>query len=291
MSTPSFGVVTHAVGHEPMPFIECLDKIAAAGGEHILLLASPRGPAVRAGEAAASHYPDVLGSDPEALRETVAAAGLRVGAVLPMVGTDVSSDAAAAACRAAYAPYADRAQQVGCHTLCISSAPLPANDVPFAEKKDGLRRLAGVMDALVAGSSDPALTVSVDVHYRTLVETLDDCRFLVEAMREPRAGLLLNIGHLTTANQDGWRLIEEYPDRIHTAGWKDHSLAADRPVPVYSVELGTGDTPLARYVAAFKASGNGQTVHFVNVEHPPRGDEVPTLRRSLQHLHSLWATA
>jgi hypothetical protein len=30
--------------------------------------------------------------------------------------------------------------------------------------------------------------------------------------------------------------------------------------------------------------------HFVNVEHPPLGDEVPTMQRSFAYLRKLWET-
>lgn len=281
-AVPSLGVVTHAVGHQPMPFQRCLQQIAAAGGEHILLLTSPAGPVIRADQpAAAAQFPNVLASDPDELRRVVADAGLRVSSLLAGRRAAVESEAAADESLAALSPYRDWALRLGCPALCLSAPPASGG-----AKRAELRRLAHLMDALAAGGQG-RLTVSVDVHVSSLVESVDDCRVLVEDMAEPRAGLLLNIGHLTTAGQEGWRLVEEYPQRIHVVGWKDHSLAADRPVPVYSVELGTGDTPLERYVRAFLQT-KATPVHLVNVEHPPQGDEVPTLRRSVDYLRQVW---
>lgn len=281
-TVPSLGVVTHAVGHQPMPFQRCLQQIAAAGGEHILLLTSPTGPVIRAGQpAATAQFPNVLESDPDELRRVVADAGLRVSSLHAGRRTAVESEAAASESLAALTPYRDWALRLGCPGLSLS-APRASGDAKRAE----LQQLAHLMDALAAGGKGQ-LTVSVDVHFSSLVESVDDCRVLVEAMAEPHAGLLLNIGHLTTAGQEGWRLVEEYPQRIHAVGWKDHSLAADRPVPVYSVELGAGDTPLERYVRAFLRT-KATPVHLVNVEHPPQGDEVPTLRRSISYLRQLW---
>jgi sugar phosphate isomerase/epimerase len=290
MSVPSFGVVTHAVGHEPMPFAVCLEKCAAATAEHILLLANPAAPPVRPGVEATSHYPNILDSDPAELQRVMAAAGLRVGGLLPFVANDVSTDAAAEATRAAFAPWVEAANRIGCHTFCIS-APRPPREEAIGKKREELlTRLGWLMDALVAGSPDPAFTVTVDIHLGALVETVDDARFLVGAAKEQRAGLLLNIGHLTTCRQDGWKLIEEHVDRIYTVGWKDHSLAEDRPNPVYSIELGTGESPFEKYIRAFKATDASHVTHFVNVEHPPLGDEVPTLQRSFAYIRNLWAT-
>jgi sugar phosphate isomerase/epimerase len=290
MSVPSFGIVTHAVGHEQMPFNVCLEKCAATTAEHILLLANPAAAPVRPGMEATSHYPNVLDSDPAELRRVMAAAGLRVGGLLPFVANDVSSEEAAETTRAAFAPWVEAANRIGCSTFCIS-APRPSRDETTGEKRnEQLIRLGRLMDALVAASPDPAFTVTVDIHLGALVETVDDARVLVGAAKEKRAGLLLNIGHLTTCRQEGWKLIEEHVDRIHTVGWKDHSLAEDRPNPVYSIELGTGESPFEKYIRAFKATDSSHVTHFVNVEHPPLGDEVPTLQRSFAYLRNLWET-
>jgi sugar phosphate isomerase/epimerase len=105
-----------------------------------------------------------------------------------------------------------------------------------------------------------------------------------------RVGVLLNIGHLTTLGQEGWRLIEEMPERLPVVAWKDHSVQSDRPFPVYSIELGTGDSPFGDYVAALKRTpggGAGHT-HIINVEHAPAGQEIPALKRSLTYLQTLW---
>jgi len=270
-----------------MPFPDCLQRIAEAGGEHILLLTSPAGPAIRRGQPAPeSQFPDVLASEPEEVRRLASAVGLRISSLLAGRRATVDSDAAVADALAALVPYRDAARQLGCAALCLSSPGVAAPDLPVQAKRTELVRLARLMDALAAGA-EGQLTVSVDVHYHSLVETVADCEVLVAAMYEPNAGLLLNIGHLTTAGQEGWRLLETAPERIHVVGWKDHSLAADRPHPVYSVELGTGDGPLRRYVRACRRLQR-TTIHLVNVEHPPHGDEVPTLRRSLAYLRGLW---
>ena len=97
----------------------------------------------------------------------------------------------------------------------------------------------------------------------------------------------MNIGHLTTAEAYGWLLIDEYPDRIPCVGWKDHSLAADRPKPMYSLELGTGHSPFELYVERFKRHP-ADRIHVVNCEHVADEARPAALKRSLEHLRDLW---
>jgi sugar phosphate isomerase/epimerase len=282
---PSFGVVTHAVGHRPMPFAECLARIADAGGEHVMLLTAPNGSAVRPGVPAENQFPNLLESDPDTLVRVLRAHGLGLGSVRPAVEIDVHSDETANASLERAAPYAAFTRRAGCDALCL---PPPARQGGPVEHDAAVQRLARLMDQL---ATTYAITVSVDVHTGSVTETLDDCRTLIANLEVPGSGVLLNLGHLTTGGQPGWEMIEQYPERIPVIGWKDHSLAPDRPYPVYSVEFGTGATPLARYIAACKVTGIA-TRHFVNVMHAPEGEEVAVLARSLRYLKTLWqATA
>jgi sugar phosphate isomerase/epimerase len=265
-----------------MPFTDCLQRIRSAGGEHILLLTSPNGPIVRRGDSPGSQFPNLTESDPNAIAELVEAAGLRVSSVLGSPRTDVSSDEATRTTLDRFLVQRERAEVLGAAAFCVS-APTRSDDGSSGEN---IRRLARLMSTLAAGSQ---LTVSVDIHMNSLIQTVADCRALVEAMDEPGAGLLLNVGHLTTAQQDGWNLITNYPERIKVIGWKDHSLAEGRPEVVYSVELGTGATPFERYVSTLGEPQRSTVVHLVNVEHPPAGEEVETLRRSIRYWRGLWA--
>ena len=97
----------------------------------------------------------------------------------------------------------------------------------------------------------------------------------------------MNIGHLTTVQAYGWVLVGEYPDRIPVIGWKDHSLAQDRPMPMWSIELGTGHSPFELYIKRFKQHPE-ERVHLVNCENVPDEERVDVLRRSLEYLRSLW---
>jgi sugar phosphate isomerase/epimerase len=222
------------------------------------------------------------------LLAVVEKAGLRISVLFATPRTDVSSAAAEASTLASFLQYRDYAARIGCQALGISSPAVAGPGLPVTEKADQLRRLAGLMNDLAVGAPDGRLSIAVDIHYNSLVESVADALFLVKAMPETRAGLILNVGHLTTAHQEGWRLLEEVPDRVHVIGWKDHSLAPDRPFPMYSVELGTGDTPFERYLGALQGTDALRPVHLVNVEHAPKGAEVPALQRSIAYLRDLW---
>jgi sugar phosphate isomerase/epimerase len=290
MSVPSFGIVTHAVGHPAMPFETALELIQETSAEHILLLSSPDAPPIREGVEATSHYPNALDSDPELLKATVARHGLGIGGLLPFVRPFAGTDEEASSSVESLTPWVAAADRIGTHNLVLSSPPPPGPDTSHSAKQPWLARTAGILDALVKASEDADFTVTVDIHRGALVETVEDAQYLVAQTRERGAGLLLNIGHLTTCGQDGWRLVEENGDKIFTVGWKDHSLAADRPNPVYSIELGTGESPFEKYIHAFKQIDASHVTHFVNVEHPPLGEEVPVLQRSYAYIRNLWET-
>jgi sugar phosphate isomerase/epimerase len=288
MTFPSFGIVTHAVGHDPMPFETCLQLCKEATAEHILLLSNPEAAPVLPGQETPSHYPNALKSDPDELKRVVAAAGLGIGGLLPFIRPFVGDDAEVETSLERLVPWVGAASAIGTHNLVLSSPPPPFEGATHEDKKPYLKRTAALLDALVEASEDPNFTVTVDIHRGTLVETVTDAQYLVAKTRQLRAGLLLNIGHLTTCRQEGWRLVEANGDKIFTVGWKDHSLAEDRPHPVYSIELGTGESPFEKYIHAFKAIDASHVTHFVNVEHPPLGEEVPVLQRSYAYLRELW---
>ena len=45
-----------------------------------------------------------------------------------------------------------------------------------------------------------------------------------------------------------------------------------------------------KYIHAFKQIDASHVTHFVNVEHPPLGEEVPVLQRSYAYIRALWDT-
>ena len=73
------------------------------------------------------------------------------------------------------------------------------------------------------------LQIGVDIHYRAWVEGLDDCRLLLDSMPCPNAGIILNIGHMTTAQSYGWLLVDEYPG-AHSRGGLQRPQSRQRPV-------------------------------------------------------------
>jgi sugar phosphate isomerase/epimerase len=285
-----FGAVTHAVSHEPIPFERALEQIRAIGFRQILLLTSRDGPVIRLGEATTSHYPNLRDTRPADLRRVVADAGLTVGAILAPVRMDLAAPAAAREFAEQLAPYTDYAGAMGCPAVCTSVPRAEAPLLPLAAKRDAILRFAESIDTAAARLPAAGPTVSVDVHYHSLLETVDDCRLFLEAMPARNAGVLLNIGHLTTAEQEGWRLIEEYPDRLPVIGWKDHSLRPDRPRPVWSIELGTGDSPFSEYVRAFRRMGppSERLLHLINVENEPPERKIEALAHSLAYMQRLW---
>ena len=83
--------------------------------------------------------------------------------------------------------------------------------------------------------------------------------------------------------------MEEYPDRVPVAGWKDHSLAQDRPRPVWSVEHGAGHSPFELYVQRFQKHSR-QRLHLINCENVPDEERRGALGRSLNHMRRLFAS-
>ena len=92
---------------------------------------------------------------------------------------------------------------------------------------------------------------------------------------------------MTSAEGYGWLLVDEYPDRIPVVGWKDHSLAKDRPRPMWSIELGTGHSPFELYIKAFKRNP-GDRVHLINCENVPDEERIAVLQRSRKYLTKFW---
>jgi sugar phosphate isomerase/epimerase len=229
----------------------------------------------------------VLRSDPEHVRRALCNAGVEVGALHFSGRLDIESDAGIEPGIAALKEYGACALQLGCRYLTHPVPGYGRSGAPTEEKAAGIRRLATCMNAVAETFRDQGLRVACDIHYRAWVEGLEDCRLLLDAMPCEGAGVLLNIGHMTTAQSYGWLLIEEYPGRIPVVGWKDHSLAKGRPRPMWSIELGTGHSPFELYIRAFKRHPAGR-VHLVNCEHVPDEQRGAVLTRSREYLTRLW---
>ena len=281
-----FGAVTHALGHD-LSFEQTLAAIKALGYDSILLLTTREGEPVRADGTCPQAFPDILRSQPEHVLRAVQAAGLSIGAVHFSGDIDVDSDEGAQRTILALRQYGARVLALGCTILTHHVPSCGRLRAPTEEKAPQICRLARIMNTVAEGFARQGLRVACDIHQASWVEGLEDCRLLLDHMPCENAGLLLNIGHLTTAQAYGWLLVDEYPQRIPVVGWKDHSLAKNRPSPKLSVELGTGDSPFELYIERFKRHP-AERVHLINVEDAPDHARQDAMRGSLRYLQRLW---
>jgi len=281
-----FGVVTHAVGHQ-MSFEKTLETIKQLGFDSILLLTNRAADTVSPEGTSRSPFPNILDSDPEHVLKAVHNAGLEIGALHFSGRVDIESDQGIQSTTAALKEYAAYALALECKYLTHPVPTCGRSNVPTEEKVQEIKRLAMCMNMVAEIFIEQGLQISVDIHHRAWVEGLDDCRMLLDSMPCENAGILLNIGHMTTAGGYGWLLVEEYPNRIPVVGWKDHSLAKERPRPMWSVELGTGHSPFELYIKAFKRHPAAR-VHLINCENVPDEERIAVLQRSREYLVKLW---
>lgn len=281
-----FGAVTHAVGHK-MPFEKTLATIRELGFDSVLLLTSRNGEPVRADGTCPEAFPDILRSDPEHVLKAMNNAGLEVGALHFSGNIDVESDKGIEEAIPALREYASYALSLDCKFLTHPVPGCGRTHVPTQEKASQIRHFARAMNTIAQEFAHLGLKVACDIHHASWVEGLDDCRLLLDSMPCRNAGILLNIGHLTTAQAYGWLLVDEYPDRIPVVGWKDHTLAKDRPKPMWSIELGKGHSPFQLYISRFKRHPD-ERIHLINCENVPDEERVAVLGRSLKYLRRLW---
>ena len=281
-----FGVVTHAVGHH-MSFEKTLAAIRDLGFDFILLLTSRVAEPVSAEGTSESPFPNVLGSDPEHVRKAIRNTGLEIGALHFSGDINIDSDAGVEPTITALKEYAAYALALECKYLTHPVPSCGRSRVATVEKVTEIKRLATCMNAVAESFMDKGLRIGVDIHHTAWVEGLDDSRLLLDSMPCENAGIILNIGHMTSAEGYGWLLVDEYPNRIPVVGWKDHSLAKDRPRPMWSIELGTGHSPFELYIKAFKRNA-GDRVHLINCENVPDEERIVVLQRSREYLTKLW---
>lgn len=286
----TFAASLHAFtdfGEDVLPFHEGLRQVREAGYEEVMLLSLRGRPGLGRGDRPQCSLLDFSQADPTAIAEALEEAGLRL-AVMFGAGPDLSSDAAAGDALEWLTRLADVAVALGCRFLGHGVGAAPAPGIPTEAKADQIRRLARVMDALGERYAG-ALYFSGDVHWHGIVETVADCEFLISHLETANTGPLLNIGHMTTLEQEGWTLLERYPERVRFIAWKDHSLAPDRPHPVTSVELGTADSPFERYIPLVKAQADIERVNTIAVETTPLAQKPAAMARSLDYLTRLWS--
>ena len=272
-----------------MSFEKTLATIKELGFDFILLLTSRVAESVNAEGRSKSPFPNVLDSDPEHVRKAIRNAGLEIGALHFSGEIAIDSDAGIEPTIAALKEYAACALALGCKYLTHPVSSCGRSKVPTAGKAAEIKRLATCMNAVAETFMDEGLQIGVDIHHTAWVEGLDDCRLLLDSMPCENAGIILNIGHMTSAEGYGWLLVDEYPNRIPVVGWKDHSLAKDRPRPMWSIELGTGHSPFELYIKAFKRNPRAR-VHLINCENVPDEERIAVLQRSHEYLTTLWDT-
>lgn len=281
-----FGTVTHAVGHT-MSFERTLATISQLGFDSVLLLTTRDGEPVRPDGTCPKPFPDILRSDPEHVLKAMNDAGLEIGSLHASGQMDVGSDEGTEEAIRGLREYAEYALSLGCRFLTHPVPGCGRSQVLTAEKGTEIKRFARMMNTIAGEFADRGLRVACDIHYAAWVEGLEDCRLLLNSIPCRNAGILMNIGHLTSAQAYGWLLVDEYPDRIPVVGWKDHTLVADRPKPMWSVELGTGHSPFELYIKRFKQHP-AERIHLINCENVEDAERVAVLERSLAYLRDLW---
>ena len=285
-----FGTSVHALtdwSAEVKPFRAVLGEAASLGFDGIMLMHLPGQAALTADNDPQGAMIDLEVSDRRLVRQAVADAGLEVWALYQGLMKVADKEEAAGTVRG-LTRLAEMGTELGTDILLPNAGVAPRPLMPAAEKDALIRRLADVV-ARVLDAAPPAVKIAPDIHYGGVIETVADCERLFELVPDPRAGITLNIGHMTTLREEGWRLLEDHPERVHAMAWKDHLLQPppDHPHAVYSVELGTGDSPFERYARLIPADG-GPHRHLVTFEHVPLAEKAPALGRSLHYLRALW---
>lgn len=288
----NFATSVHALtewGQPVKSFRQVLAEAAEVGYSGIMLMHVPGQHALTA------ENPDPPGamidlaqSDLGFVRKVVEEAGLTVGCVYQAL-MKVGDEAEMAGTIDGLTDLAKWGEVLGTNIVLPNAGAAPQPQMPAADKRELIGRVAAVLTEAVDAS--PAGTrIAPDIHYGGILETVADCEELFRLTSEPRVGIALNIGHMTTLHQEGWRLIDDHADRVPVIAWKDHLLQppAGHTHPIYSVELGTGDSPFAEYARRLPADG-GPHLHLITFEHVPLEQKKDSLGRSLQYLQKLWA--
>lgn len=286
-----FGTSVHALtdwSAQVKPFRTVLAEAAELGFGSIMLMHLPGQAALTATSDPQGAMIDLETSDLSLVRQVVHDAGLEVSCLYQGL-TKVATDKECEETVAGMLRLADMAGELGTDILLPNAGVAPAPQMPSEAKGDLIGRLAKVFTRVLEGTP-PTIRIAPDIHYQGILETVADCRRLFELVPDTRAGITLNIGHMTTLREEGWTLLQDHPERVHVVAWKDHLLAPpeDHPHAVYSVELGTGDSPFDKY-ARLIAEDGGHHAHLITFEHVPLAEKAPALGRSLQYMRELWA--
>lgn len=287
----TFATSVHALTEWSQPvksFREVLREAAGLGFSGIMLMHLPGQEGLTGESDPRAAMIDMEKSDLEAVRSVVREAGLRVACLYQGL-MRVADEAQMRESAGALARLIDLAGALGTDIVLPNAGAMPRALMDPADKEPDLQRLVWVVrEALQGAPAD--IKIAPDVHYQGVLETVADCRRYFELIPDQRAGITLNIGHMTTLKQEGWKLLEEYRQRVHVVAWKDHLLSPppEHKHAVCSVELGTGNSPFERYVEVLPADG-GQHTHLITLEHVPLAEKPAALGRSLAHMKGLFA--
>ena len=271
-------------GNDTVPFVTALGDIREMGFAGVMMLWLDGGPVLKAGTEATGSMLDLAQCDLKLVRQAFDDAGIEPGLIWTPV--DLSDDAAAEKSLERVRRLRDMALELRCQFIAHSAGLAPAPGMATEDKRDSLERLARVMNTVATESAEAPVYVAVDVHYYGIAESVSDCEYLISIMDCPNAGPLLNIGHMTTCHQPGWELPQRHPERVRMVGWKDHILGKP-DAPVFSVELGTAESPFEKYVPVFKGD-EVERRHIIAFENVPTAERKEALRRSLRYLEGLW---
>ncbi|MGM0492593.1 MAG: sugar phosphate isomerase/epimerase family protein [Armatimonadota bacterium] len=285
-----FSAIIHAMtfeGEDSLSLPEACATLRECGFEGVMLMSIPGRPALQADDIPDACLLDLANSDLDAVKRIVADAGLEIVG-LYCSGIDPSSAEGFQASVQSLVDGARVASELGCSHLGHGGGRSPSPGLATEAKLPLVQRLAQIVDAVAI--EFPDLRLAVDAHYHGVIESVADCEQYIDELDSERAGILLNTGHMTTCGEHGWELIEQQPERVPIIGWKDHMPAPDARKPFLSVELGTGDTGLDRYVEAARGQGV-ERVHIINVESVMMDKKAAALRASLEYMRSLWNDA
>lgn len=281
-----FSAIIHAMtfeGQDALSLPEACATLRDCGFDSVMLMSIPGRPTLRADDIPDACLLDLANSDLDAVRRIVADEGLEIVG-LYCSGIDPSSAEGFQASVQALTDGARVARELGCHHLGHGGGRSPSPGLATEIKLSLVQRLAQIVDAVATEFEE--MLFAVDAHYHGVIESVADCERYIAELEHERAGVLLNTGHMTTCNQEGWEFIEQHPDRVPVIGWKDHIADPAARKPFLSVELGTGDTKLGRYVQAAEAH-EADRIHVINVESVSMDEKGDALRASLEYMRSL----
>ncbi|MCB9784240.1 MAG: sugar phosphate isomerase/epimerase [Candidatus Omnitrophica bacterium] len=286
---PEFGTSTHAIagfGEDPKPFEQSVAEVAECGYSHLLLLCSEAGPPVDSDGRAPSSFVNLLKSDIDGLNRRVASHGLRISAVYPGFGLFELSPEGIAITVEKLKPYRELAWRLGTHTMIHPAGTSEDPKGAHENKKPHIESLAEIMDSIASDKPGEIFKMAADIHYGSSLQTLEDIRYFLDVAKVTNTGLCLNMGHMTTAKQEGWTLIEDYPDRVHVLAWKDHIPSEDPAHPVVSIELGKGITPFKKYIEVLDRT-EVDAISLITFEDVPVPEKKEALKRSRDHMVGL----